>query len=559
MKSRKILAVPLIAGVIALAACNVGPSAPVEPGAEQSVAAVTSQDINTQDRGSLAQGGEVRLAVSDLGSNWNPLHIDGNNAELAAIRAAVLPTWFHFDAKGNATPNPDYVTSATVVTEAPTVINLKLNPKAIWNDGSPVDADDFTADWKACNGAQKDFNCASTDGWKDIASVTTGADKFDMTVTFKAAFPDWSSVMTGVVKAESVADANTFNKGWSDLKNDWLSGPFKVGTVDKTQKTVTEVPNDQWWGNKPLLDKITFRTIAVDATPNAFVNGEIDAYDIGPDPNGYKLAQGVSDGTIRQAAGPNWRHITFNSKAGVLADEKVRQAFVKGLDRSAIGASDLAGIDWPTTVLNNGIILSNGEGYQDMAEKTGIKYDPEGAKADLEAAGWVAGADGMRSKDGKPLEVKFSALDGVPASQNEALQTQNQLKAIGAKVDIVNVSVDKFNTTLSGHSFEMIAFTWIGTPYPFANIGQLYGTGSDSNYQQLSLPEVDDLVKQIAVETDPAKRIDLGNQIAEKLWTSVGIVPLYQRPELIATKTKLANYGAFGLGDVRWEDVGFQK
>src|SRR3712207_8077043 len=50
------------------------------------------------------------------------------------------------------------------------------------------------------------------------------------------------------------------------------------------------------------------------------------------------------------------------------------------------------------------------------------------------------------------FEVKFSALDGVSASQNEALQLQNQLKAIGVKVDIVNVPAADFSTTLSSKS-----------------------------------------------------------------------------------------------------------
>jgi peptide/nickel transport system substrate-binding protein len=36
-------------------------------------------------------------------------------------------------------------------------------------------------------------------------------------------------------------------------------------------------------------------------------------------------------------------------------------------------------------------------------------------------------------------------------------------------------------------------------------------------------------------------------------------LPLYQRPELTAVKTKLANYGAFGLSSVKWENVGYEK
>jgi peptide/nickel transport system substrate-binding protein len=168
-------------------------------------------------------------------------------------------------------------------------VNYKLNPKAVWGDGSPVDADDMIATWKANNGEQKDFNVASTQGFDQIASITAGADKFDVTVTYKGAYPDWTQPFSvpGVAKAESVKDADTFNSGWKNLNNDWLSGPFKVESFDNSQKVLTEVPNDKWWGEKPLLDKIVFRAISPDATAAAFSNNELDSFDIGPDPDAY--------------------------------------------------------------------------------------------------------------------------------------------------------------------------------------------------------------------------------------------------------------------------------
>jgi len=323
------------------------------------------------------------------------------------------------------------------------------------------------------------------------------------------------------------------------------------------------VPNDKWWGGNPLLDKITFRRISPDATAAAFVNNELDAFDIGADPDAYKRASGVQDAAIRKAAGPNWRHITFNSKAGLIADKSIRQAISRSLDRAAIGASDLAGIDWPFAALNNHVFLANQEGYQDNAKPLGLDYDPEKAKSDLDAAGWKPGADGIREKDGKKLRVKFSQLSGVPVSENEALQVQDQLKNIGIKVDIVNVPVAKFQdgSLLTKHEFEMVAFTWVGTPYPFTSIKQLFGTGQESNYAQLSMPEVDELIKQIDVETDVQKRIDLANQADKIIWDEMHTLPLYQRPDLIATKSKLANYGAFGLSDrtQHWENVGYEK
>ena len=53
--------------------------------------------------------------------------------------------------------------------------------------------------------------------------------------------------------------------------------------------------------------------------------------------------------------------------------------------------------------------------------------------------------------------------------------------------------------------------------------------------------------------------IELANATAKIIWENVMTLPLYQRPELIAVKTKLANYGAFGLSSVKWENVGYEK
>jgi peptide/nickel transport system substrate-binding protein len=570
VKARNILAVPLLAGALALAACG-GAKNQEPPGAAQAsdtatVASATSQDINVKDRADLTQGGTVRLDVADFGGTWNTGNVNINNDDILKSELPTLPLWFNIDAKGVATPNPDYLLSATEVSKSPTVVNYKLNPKAVWGDGSPIDADDMIATWKAFNGENKKFQVATTQGYDAIKDIKAGADKFDVTVTYKTAYPDWTSTFGGepsVNKAESVKDPDTFNNGWTDLKNEWLSGPFKVQSFNKSEKVLTLVPNDKWWGAKPLLDKITFRAISPDAVAAAFVNNELDAFDIGPDPDAFKRASGVSDAAIRKAAGPNFRHITFNTKAGVLTDVAVRRAIVEGLDRTAIGESDLAGLDWAVVPLNNHILLTNQNGYADSAQATGIEFNVDKAKSDLDAAGWKAGADGIREKDGKKLEVKFSQLSGVPVSENEALQVQNQLKDIGIKVNIVNVPVAKFQdgTLLTKHEFELVAFTWVGTPYPFTSIKQIYGTGQESNFAQLSMPEVDALIKQIDVETDPAKRIDLANQADKIIWENVHTLPLYQRPELIAVKSKLANYGAFGFSDktFHWEDVGYEK
>ena len=364
-------------------------------------------------------------------------------------------------------------------------------------------------------------------------------------MTFKAAYPDWTSCCRPV-KAESVEDAETFNKGWTTLKNDWLSGPFKLEKYDNTQKVLTQVPNDKWWGDKPLLDKMTFRAISPDATARL---RERRARHLRhrARPRRLPRAKGVADATIREAAGPNFRHFTFNTKAGLLKDQNVRQAIVKGLDRERSASPTWPGSTGPPAAEQQHLVQQPG-GLQGHRRGDRHRLRPREGEVRPRRAGWTAGADGVREKDGKKLEVKFSQLAGVKVSENEALQAQNQLKAIGVKVDIVAVPIAKFQdgSVLSNHEFEIIAFSWIGTPYPFGGIKQIYGTGSETNYSQVSIPRVDEMAKKIDSTTDAAGST-LANEAAKLIWENVMTLPLYQRPELIAAKSKLANYGAFGL------------
>lgn len=549
-----------IALSVLLVSCGKESSTTAETAKPDRVVATTAQDINPKPRDSLKEG-QISLSVDSFAENWNPLHVDGNNYGYAQIRESMLPVFFDFDASGVPTPNPDYVLAVEVINQDPTQVRYQLNPKAVWGDGSPVDGDDMLAKWKACNGENKAFNCVSTESYEPIAEITFGEDKTDVTVTYKSSFPDWSQAFSSpaAIKAESILDEDIFNTGWSELKNEWLSGPFKVESVDDTQKVITLVPNEKWWGDAPLLEKITWRAMAQDATAQAFANQEIDAFDIGSDPDAFQRALRVDNAQVRKAGGPNFRHITFNSKAGLLKDLTIRQAIVHALDRQAIAASDLAGIDWPVKPLNNHVFLEGQSGFVDTAAITGLDYNPDKAKALLEEAGWTVGEEGIRQKDNQKLIVRFTQLATVKASENEALQAQSMLKDVGIQLDIVTVPISRFGPTLTGFEFEMIAFSWIGTPYPFSGIKQIYGSESGSNFAQLSLPEVDELAEQIAYETDPEKRKALANQADLIIWENVHTLPLYQRPELIAVRSDLANYGAFGLSSIQWENVGFSQ
>ena len=68
------------------------------------------------------------------------------------------------------------------------------------------------------------------------------------------------------------------------------------------------------------------------------------------------------------------------------------------------------------------------------------------------------------------LTVRFSQLVGVPVSENEAQLVAGQLAEVGIEVEIVDVPVQEFGNTLTAGEFELMAFSWIGTPFPFRGI-----------------------------------------------------------------------------------------
>ena len=116
-----------------------------------------------------------------------------------------------------------------------------------------------------------------------------------------------------------------------------------------------------------------------------------------------------------------------------------------------------------------------------------------------------------------------------------------------------------FPDRISKGLFEIVAYTWVSTPYPMNNIGQIYGKGSASNRTGLSSDRLEELIRQVATEGDEKKRVELAQEADKEIWDLAGVIPLYMRADYTAVPAKLANYGAFGLSTTKYENLGFLK
>ncbi|MDQ1506793.1 MAG: glutathione transport system substrate-binding protein [Actinomycetota bacterium] len=523
----------------------------------------TAYDINAVSREKVPQGGTLRWPLDQIPPNLNYNEVDGTLRDTTDIMNALMPSIFTFDAASVPTVNKNYADSAELTAKDPKqVITYKLNPKATWSDGTPITEADFEAQWKADRDPNSGYKISSANGYEKIESVAKGADEREVVVTYKEPYADWKGLFSPLYPASTNNDPKVFNEGWVG-KVPVTAGAFKFESLDETAKTLTIVRDDKWWGDAAKLDRIIFRAIPADAQIDALINGEIDFMDIGPDVNKLKRATEAPGVKIHKAGGPQFRHVTINGTGEILKDQKVRQALAMAINRDQIAKTLLGPLGVDATPLQNHIFMANQKGYKDNAGVLS-KPDVEGAKKLLDEAGWTVQGD-TRKKDGKELAIRFVIPTQVASSQQEASLIFNMLKAINVKVNIDAVpSDDFFDKYISTGNFDFTVFSWIGTPFPISSAKSIYALPKGSeilqNYARVGSPELDALFDKATSEFDEQKAIDIGNEIDAAIWNEVHSLTLYQRPEIIASKATLANYGAFGFATPpRYEDMGFTK
>jgi peptide/nickel transport system substrate-binding protein len=532
-------------------------------GGKGTVASATTNQINPVDRSKLTQGGDLRWAIGQLPANYNYNELDGTLQDNFQVVSALLPTAFDSKADASLTVSTDYFTKIELTGKSPQTVTYDINPKATWSDGKPITADDLIAQWKALNGTNKAYNVSSTTGYDQVASVAQGSSAKQAIVTFKNPYADWQALFSPLYPASTNNDPNVFNKGWID-KPLQTAGPFMVQGVDTTAKTITLARDPKWWGDKAVLDRIIYRAIDLDAQIDALANGEVDFIDVGPNVNNLKRAEGIANVDIRRAGGPNFRHITFNGSSPVLSDVNVRQAIAKAIDRQTIADAMVGPLGGDHTKLDNHIFMRNQQGYQDNAGALS-KADVKAANDQLQAAGWTRTGDtGTRTKAGKPLEISFVIPSGVATSAQESQLVQGMLAKVGVKVNIQTVPTDGFfDKYVTPGNFDLTVFSWIGTPFPISSSSSIYaepkGADIQQNYARVGSAQIDKLFDDAAHELDPAKARDLANQADKLIWDEVHSITLYQRPDIVAAKKTLANYGALGFASVKYQDIGFTK
>ncbi|GGP93027.1 ABC transporter substrate-binding protein [Actinomadura coerulea] len=524
--------------------------------------ALPAADVNPTPRARVLNGGTLRWPLPEFPSQWNTNHINGAKGTVEHVVQGVLPYLMRADEKAVPHPVPEYLEAATVKrTRHGQTVTYRLNPRARWSDGRPIGYADFLAQAHALSGRDPRYEVSTVTGYRQIERVERGADEHEVEVTFDRTYADWRSLFSPLYPATAYSSPRAFNAGWLG-RLPVTAGPFSPQRIDRTAKTLTLVRNPAWWGAPAKLDRIVYRAMDTSAMPGAFANGEIDLMDIGLDADALQRVQGVPGAAVRRAGGPDWRNFTFNAAGPILSDARVRQAVMLGIDRHVIARSDLSGLGVPVQTLGNHFYVNTQAGYQDNSGGLGT-YDPARARRLLDEAGWTPRGR-YRSKAGRTLALRFVIPSGVPISRREGELTRALLERIGVRVDIQVVPADDvFERYVTPGNMDIVPFSWLGTSYPVSQMEAVFarphGRNVQQNYSRIGSAAIDAAMDQAITELAPERAHALVNRTDRLIWRQASVLPLYQRPQLVAVRADLANVGAGGFRRPAYQDIGFAR
>lgn len=273
-----------------------------------------------------------------------------------------------------------------------------------------------------------------TDNAYLVAAVEAVEVVDEHTVKFVMKHPDpnllynLASAFMGVPEPKSFAEMGD-NFGVTDAIG---TGPYKMESFAIGEQTVLVRNEDYTWGS-PLAENtgpakfeyLTFREIAEEST--AFLELKTGGVDmlLSVPADFVPEVEKESDLKLVSVPGRELVYMVLNVVKEPFTDIKVREAAALAINQREILDNIYSGIG---QVADTFLISALPEAK--VADEYRIAYNPDKANALLDEAGWEMGADGVRMKDGKPLEVSlWTQSDSVFRRLTEVVQAQ--LKAVG--------------------------------------------------------------------------------------------------------------------------------
>ena len=364
---------------------------------------------------------------------------------------------------------------------------VEIRDDVKFTDGEPLTAEDvaFTYNTVKESSSVNDFTMLD---YAEAASDTTVL--FHMTRPFSI-WP-YTMAIVGIVPEHAY---NSADYGSNPIG----SGRYTLKQWDRGQQVILEA-NPDYYGEEPKMKQVTILFMEEDAAFLAAQAGEADlvytsATYSDQSIDGYSLASYASvdnRGFNLPAAEETTDEEGRTAGNDLTSDVRVRRAINIGIDRQEMIDNVLNGYGTPAYSICDGLPWYN--------EASEVEYDPEGAAALLDEAGWIMNGDGVREKDGTKAELNLLYAAGDSVRQALAADFANQLGELGISCTIEGVGWDTaYDRALS----EPLIWGWgAHTPMELYNIYHTIEGTDSARYSPYSNPAVDEYMDQALACSD---------------------------------------------------------
>jgi peptide/nickel transport system substrate-binding protein len=507
------------------------------------VACTKVEQSSATGRHPWTQPGHVRIGASEEPDSLNLLY--AHTAAADQIATLLYAFVFRFDPKGELIPE--------IATEVPTYANggiskdnktirLHIRPGMKWADGAPLDARDIRFTWRS---VMNDRNTVkSRIYWDTVASMDV-PDNTTLVVHLKR--PD-SAILYGIFGAGGNAypplpehllgklpDINRAAFNSAPLS----SGPWILKSWNHGS-SLEFIPNDKYWRGAPKLTALSWKIVPnTDTLFQELQTHDVDIYDPVPESQIPQLASLTGIRVIKRLKS-DWRHLEMNTRKPALSDVRVRRAIAEAVDWDRMNATIYHGVNRRAT----SDIVPDSWAAPAIPQ---WRFDLADARRLLTAAGWLSGPNGIRVKDGKPLQISISTGTNKPANIEAEVQMQQQLRAAGIGLTIKNYAVSLLfaqNGPLYGGTYDMSWSVDTNGPEP-DNQGSWSGDfipPKGANTSFLNDPVLTQTTAQALLTFDRAKRKALYQREEERIHELVPAIFLYWSVDTSAVNSDLKNY-----------------
>lgn len=556
-----LFAVPLLAGCASKAPATptVAPTtAPVATTASSAASPATgatpATSATTAPKPAAQKGGRLVVSLDSAPPTLDPQA--SPSAVTYEMTSTVFETLLYLDSTRKLVP---YLAESYDASADGKTYTFKLRKDVKFSDGTPFNAD----------AVKYNFDRIVDPNYKAGSSLQalTGYDKTEVVddstvrVSFKAGNAPFLTYAAGGTLG-MMSPTATKSQGQKVNETPVGSGPMVIKELVANDHAIL-ARNESYNRRAPwsdhdggsYLDEVYFKFVPEDATrATTLESGEAQVIHVIP-PQSLGRFEGNAGYTVLKPAYTGVPRFTaLNVKLFPTDDIAVRKAIELATNKDAIVNNSYKGTGTAAYApLTQGTL-------ENPSLKSLYPFDPAQAKKVLDDGGWKVGSDGIRTKDGKRLELVINAIDRGSGIDNyiQLLQAEWHDVGIDAKIKAQARAPwyeDNYKCTTNAIPLFLRSSDWDGMFALFHS--SMIGT--NFNFSCYSNPAVDKLLTDGKNETNVDKRKTIYLQAEQKVMEDAVILPMVDELSVWGMKANVSGLNFDGSAYPHFSDVSIGK